>query len=105
MISHGVSVMKDVVSASSKGLKLPVGWNSKGQLVDSNKAKFVSYIGVVARWTVPITYDNWRNIPDMLKDTIWDDVQVIYFNRSLYYIVFHGLEYFITLVIAYWFAV
>ena len=88
--SRGVSVMNEVASASSKGMKFAVGWNSRGQPVDPNKAKFVSYIGVVTRRTVPISYDNWRKIPDTLKDTIWDDVQVIYFNRDLYCIVFRG---------------
>ena len=105
MNSRGVSVLNEVVSSSSKGVKLPVGWNSRGQPVDPNKAKFVSYIGVVARRTVPITYDNWRKVPDTLKDTIWDDIQVIYFNRDVYCIVFHGLEDFVTVYTAYWFAV
>ncbi|KAL5185069.1 hypothetical protein HKD37_17G048647 [Glycine soja] len=38
------------------------------------KHKFHSYLGVVAREKIPIVYDNWKHVPESLKDLIWDNI-------------------------------
>ncbi|XP_028798627.1 uncharacterized protein LOC114754058 [Neltuma alba] len=71
-IQRGLCVMQEVVKARTEGKKFAVQWNKKGQAVRSNK--FISYIGAVARSTVPITAQHWRRVDRSVRDTIWTDV-------------------------------
>ncbi|KAH1241042.1 hypothetical protein GmHk_07G018736 [Glycine max] len=38
------------------------------------KQKFHNYLGVVAREKIPIVYRNWKEVPESLKDLVWDDI-------------------------------
>ena len=80
MVKRGATVMKKIINARSQGIKFEIRWNSRGQPVNPNKSKFVSYIGVITRMTVPITYDNWRLVPEGYKDIIWKDLEVNFFH-------------------------
>ncbi|KAK7293030.1 hypothetical protein RJT34_15891 [Clitoria ternatea] len=71
---RGDSKMKKVIKAKNEGKKLPVGWNTKKQPINPNKALFVNYIGHVTRNLVPITYYDWDNVPNDIKDIIWNSV-------------------------------
>ncbi|KAJ1389227.1 hypothetical protein SESBI_38439, partial [Sesbania bispinosa] len=51
-----------------------VGWSSKDQPTDPNKAKFGSYLGLVAKTIVPITIEDWKTTPQHIKDKVWNDV-------------------------------
>ncbi|XP_028801837.1 uncharacterized protein LOC114757014 [Neltuma alba] len=73
-IQRGLCVMQEVVKARTEGKKFAVQWNKKGQAVRSNK--FISYIGAVARSTVPITAQHWRRVDRSVRDTIWTDVSM-----------------------------
>jgi len=46
----------------------------------SFKEKFHSYLGVVAREKIPIVHNSWKDVPDMLKDLVWNDILVSDFN-------------------------
>ena len=40
------------------------------------REKFHSYIGVVAREKVPIIHNNWKDVPETLKEIVWNDILV-----------------------------
>ena len=66
-IRRGVSAIKKVILARSKCIRLPVGWNDRGQPINPNKSIFVGYIGVQVRQRVPIAMSNWRQVPSPIK--------------------------------------
>ncbi|KAH1193892.1 hypothetical protein GmHk_19G054825 [Glycine max] len=39
------------------------------------KKKLRTYLGIVARDKVDITYENWKEVPTAQKDLIWEDIQ------------------------------
>ncbi|KAG5076363.1 hypothetical protein JHK82_055058 [Glycine max] len=39
-----------------------------------HKDKFHSYLGVVARDKIPILHSTWNDVPETLKNMIWDDI-------------------------------
>ncbi|KAH1246699.1 hypothetical protein GmHk_06G016726 [Glycine max] len=40
----------------------------------THKQKFHSYLGVVAREKIPIVHITWKDVPESLKDLVWDDI-------------------------------
>jgi len=38
--------------------------------------KLRTYLGIVTRDKVDITYDTWKEVPTTQKDLIWEDIQV-----------------------------
>ncbi|KAL5191638.1 hypothetical protein HKD37_04G010888 [Glycine soja] len=42
---------------------------------DPHKKKLRTYLGIVARDKVDITYENWKEVPTAQKDLIWEDIQ------------------------------
>ena len=50
------------------------------------KQKFHNYLGVVAREKIPIVYRNWKEVPESLKDLVWDDILVSKLNSDMYLI-------------------
>lgn len=53
-----------------------------------------SYIGVLARTTIPIIFDDWRNVDDEPKEKIWEAIQVIFFFIDL--MSYIGLDYYFS---------
>jgi len=41
-----------------------------------HKEKFHSYLGVVAREKVLIVHNSWKDVPDTLKELVWNDILV-----------------------------
>ncbi|KAH1232616.1 hypothetical protein GmHk_09G025226 [Glycine max] len=37
---------------------------------------FPNYLGIVAREKIPIVHENWKHVPESLKDLVWDDILV-----------------------------
>ncbi|RZB86536.1 UDP-glycosyltransferase 79B30 [Glycine soja] len=40
----------------------------------THKKKLRTYLGIVARDKVDVTYENWKEVPTAQKDLIWDDI-------------------------------
>lgn len=36
--------------------------------------KFHNYLGVVVREKIPILHNSWKDVPDSLKDLVWDNI-------------------------------
>ncbi|KAL5158569.1 Protein LOW PSII ACCUMULATION 3, chloroplastic [Glycine soja] len=45
-----------------------------GRASGLEKQKFHSFLGVVAREKIPIVHNNWKNVPETLKDMVWGDI-------------------------------
>ena len=48
----------------------------------SRRKKLRTYLGIVARDKVDVTYENWKQVPVAQKDLIWEDIQVFYLNAT-----------------------
>ncbi|KAL5170278.1 hypothetical protein HKD37_11G032014 [Glycine soja] len=46
-----------------------------GKADGPHKKKLRTYLGIVARDKVDITYENWKEVPTAQKDLIWKDIQ------------------------------
>ncbi|XP_028202719.1 uncharacterized protein LOC114386862 [Glycine soja] len=46
-----------------------------GKADGPHKKKFRTYLGIVARDKVDVTYDTWKEVPTGQKDLIWEDIQ------------------------------
>ena len=46
--------------------------------------KLRTYLGIVARDKVDVTYDNWKQVHVAKKDMIWEDIQVFQLNVECY---------------------
>ncbi|KAL5170504.1 hypothetical protein HKD37_11G032203 [Glycine soja] len=46
-----------------------------GKADDPHKKKLRTYLGIVARDKVDVTYENWKEVPTAQKDLIWEDIQ------------------------------
>ena len=73
---RGATIMRSVYIARSEGRKLPVAWNRRGQPIDPGKDQFVGFIGVIAREHVPITCENFKQLPQERIQAIWDEISV-----------------------------
>ncbi|KAL5124566.1 hypothetical protein HKD37_02G004943 [Glycine soja] len=38
------------------------------------REKFQSYLGVVAQEKIPIIHNNWKDVPETLKEIVWNDI-------------------------------
>ena len=41
-----------------------------------HKKKLRTYLGIVTRDKVDVTYETWKEVPVAQKDLIWEDIQV-----------------------------
>ncbi|KAK9901816.1 hypothetical protein M0R45_001949 [Rubus argutus] len=73
--TRGPTLMSDIIHGRSKGARMEVIYNKRGQLIGLGGKWLATFIGVMARSTVPITYDTWTNVPLSLKEMIWSMVQ------------------------------
>ena len=51
-----------------------------GKADDPHRKKLRTYLGIVARDKVDITYKNWKEVPTTHKDLIWEDIHVFFFS-------------------------
>ncbi|KAL8508439.1 hypothetical protein ACS0TY_018898 [Phlomoides rotata] len=75
---RGRTHMDCLFNARRAGIRKEVAFNKLGQPVGSNAAKFESYIGVVAREKVKITYPTWHTVPEDVKEQIWKSVTLAF---------------------------
>lgn len=70
--TRGPTLMSDIIHGRSKGARMEVTYNKKGQPIGLGGKRLATFIGVMARTTVPITYDTWKDVPLSLKEIIWN---------------------------------
>ncbi|KAL5555461.1 hypothetical protein UlMin_037697 [Ulmus minor] len=63
---------------SSYGERIPVSINRRGQFVGHNGTELQSYLGVLARQNVLISFPSWPKVSRELNDKIWEQAQAVY---------------------------
>ncbi|KAH1256918.1 hypothetical protein GmHk_03G006987 [Glycine max] len=48
-----------------------------GKVKGPHKKKLRTYLRIVARDKVDVTYDTWKEVPTAQKDLIWEDIQIV----------------------------
>ena len=56
-----------------------------GKADNPHKKKLRTYLGIVARDKVNVTYDTWKKVPTAQKDLIWEDIQVFKFSSLIFF--------------------
>jgi len=51
-----------------------------GKADGPHRKKLRTYLGIMARDKVDVTYENWNKVPTAQKDLIWEDIQVFFFS-------------------------
>lgn len=62
----------------AKGMRIPVSLNTSGQPVGKEAATLSNFLGVLARDGIlaPLTYHNWKHVPEKNKDVMCHIVKV-----------------------------
>ncbi|KAL0541128.1 hypothetical protein IC582_021165 [Cucumis melo] len=75
-VPRGPTTMSELALVRNSGQKLPIQFNEHGQPVGATSKKMQSYIGVCVRQQIPITYNSWKEVPNELKDKIYDCISM-----------------------------
>ncbi|KAF4397760.1 hypothetical protein G4B88_025252, partial [Cannabis sativa] len=68
---RGMTKKNDINNLKAQGRKTKLEWNEKGEPIGTAYADMQSWIGVKARSTIPLNYDDWRHVDSKLKEKIW----------------------------------
>ncbi|KAL5165388.1 hypothetical protein HKD37_18G050521 [Glycine soja] len=76
-ISFAVCREADMQSLTPPGAERPVVHvdPATGKADGPHRKKLRTYLGIVARDKVDVTYENWKEVPTAQKDLIWEDIQ------------------------------
>ncbi|KAK6150920.1 hypothetical protein DH2020_015852 [Rehmannia glutinosa] len=75
---RGPTQMDRLVVQRHKGNKLHIEFNDLGQPIGKVATEMQSYIGVLARKKVKITYKSWKHVPNDVRDDIWETVKMVF---------------------------
>ncbi|KAL4021675.1 hypothetical protein IC575_020481 [Cucumis melo] len=75
-VPRGPTTMSELALVRNSGQKLPIQFNEHGKPVGATSKKMQSYIGVCVRQQIPITYNSWKEVPNELKDKIYDCISM-----------------------------
>ncbi|KAL0559505.1 hypothetical protein IC582_004118 [Cucumis melo] len=75
-VPRGPTTMSELALVRNSGQKLPIQFNEHRQPVGATSKKMQSYIGVCVRQQIPITYNSWKEVPNELKDKIYDCISM-----------------------------
>lgn len=62
-----------------QGIKIDVKFNENWQPVEQAGTQMQSYIGVLVRERLKITYEDWDSVPTEEKELIWESVNVSFY--------------------------
>lgn len=74
---RGVCAMYKVIVKKARGKKSKVTFNEWGIPNGETRARLQSYIGMLARTTIPIDIPSWPSVDPELKSKLWLDIQVL----------------------------
>ena len=60
------------------GKKLELVWNARGQVIGPNATQYISQVGILVKDgnKLPLTYTDWRAMPEGSKERFWEDIKV-----------------------------
>lgn len=62
-----------------KGEKINVQFDAKDQPLANVSKELQSYIGVLVREHIPISFLDWKNVPRSYTDKIWEQITVSFY--------------------------
>ena len=74
-----------LIKNRTKGIKLSIKYNLNGIFIGESIVHLTSYLSVLARTMVPITYKTWHVVPKELKYKLWDCIEVTLFKLHQLY--------------------
>ncbi|CAL8990770.1 unnamed protein product, partial [Prunus brigantina] len=75
---RGMSTMPRVVKRKLQKIKPIVEYNKRGKGIGQAHIEMQSYIGVLARYRVPLVDKKWAEIPKDIKEQIWEAVDMAF---------------------------
>ncbi|KAH6782114.1 hypothetical protein C2S51_007407 [Perilla frutescens var. frutescens] len=72
--SKGKVYLDRLIIQMYKGIIKNVKFNKLGQPIGSEGAELQSYIGVLTRRHIKVSYELWKDVPEESKDLIWDSL-------------------------------
>ncbi|XP_073037028.1 uncharacterized protein [Primulina eburnea] len=76
--SRGRTHLDKICRQRVQGIRKEVRFNLLGQPVGEAAAEMQSYICVLAREKVKITYKTWKPVPSEVKELIWESVNLTF---------------------------
>lgn len=71
-----VYMSKLIKKHTLNGTKITVNFDQKKRPIGNDGVVWRSFLGMVARSRVPITYSDWRKVPNHYKETLWREANV-----------------------------
>ncbi|CAL9018746.1 unnamed protein product [Prunus brigantina] len=78
---RGMSTMPRVVKRKLQKIKPIVEYNKRGEGIGQAHSEMQSYIGVLARFRVPLVDKKWAEIPKDIKEQIWEAVDMAFVDE------------------------
>ncbi|RVX11382.1 hypothetical protein CK203_019588 [Vitis vinifera] len=66
-----------IIRNRNRGIKLVIKYNADGIYVGESFVHLTKLLRCIARTMVPIRYNTWRDVPEQLKDKLWDSIEII----------------------------
>ncbi|XP_042432737.1 uncharacterized protein LOC122019324 [Zingiber officinale] len=76
--SRGRTHLDKLTKQRVQGIRKEVRFNKLGQPVGGAAIAMQSYIGLLAREKVKISYKTWKQVPNEVKELIWESVNLTY---------------------------
>ncbi|XP_073124125.1 uncharacterized protein [Henckelia pumila] len=76
--SRGRTRLDKLVWQRVQGIRKDVRFNKIGQPIGEFAGEMQSYIGVLAREKIKISYKTWKQVPSDVKESIWESVNLTY---------------------------
>lgn len=76
--TRGKVQLNKLFKRRARGIVQEVEFNKHGQPVGPVASEMQSYIGLLARKEVKISYKSWKQVPQEVKDNIWESVNLSY---------------------------
>jgi len=78
--TRGLSKIGDLILVRNQGRKILVELNEKNQPIENFEKKLMSYLESMARHYIPIDILDWREVPEELKNKIWENISISKFR-------------------------
>ena len=78
--SRGRTNLPQLVRNRNNGQKLIVEYNKRGQPHGKVATRLFSFLGVLARTMVRISYEDWSKVPSETKEKIWECIKVCVYS-------------------------
>lgn len=78
------TMMREVTARRGSNQRIPIDFDDNLDPIGPMAVKFKSFAAVTARTRASILIDSWKNVPQGVKDQIWETYLVSIFLRHLF---------------------